>query len=61
MIPGLEAILTSLPEQDPWMQAAFVLSGDPRLNGATPLDELRRGSIDAVRRAAAGYGEHGAA
>ena len=43
------------------MRAAFFLSGDPRLNGATPLEELRRGNIEAVRRAASAYGEHGAA
>jgi biotin operon repressor len=60
-LPGLEAALSELTIRDPWMQAAFFLSGDPRLDGATPLDELRRGNVDAVRRAAGGYGEHGAA
>lgn len=61
VLPGLEAALTSLKVYDPWMRAAFFLSGDPRLNGATPLEELRRGNIEAVRRAASAYGEHGAA
>lgn len=61
VIPGLETVLASLSVHDPWMRAAFFLSGDPRLEGTTPLDELRRGNVDAVRRAAAGYGEHGAA
>ena len=60
VIPGLEETLTSLSIHDPWMRAAFFLSGDPRLGGATPLDELRRGKLEAVRRAARGYGEHGA-
>jgi hypothetical protein len=61
VILGLEAALTSLSIHDPWMRAAFFLSGDPRLDGATPLDELRRGNVEEVCRAARGYGEHGAA
>jgi putative AbiEi antitoxin of type IV toxin-antitoxin system len=60
-LAGLDEVLAALSVRDPWMQAAFFLSGDPRLDGATPLDELRRGNVDAVRRAAGGYGEHGAA
>lgn len=60
-LPGFEQILADLNVQDPWMQVAFFLSGDPRLNGATPLEELRRGNVEGVRRAARGYGEHGAA
>ena len=54
VIPGLEVALTSLSVHDPWMRAAFFLSGDPRLDGATPLEELRRGNVDAVQRAASG-------
>ena len=61
VLPGLEATLTSLNVHDPWMRAAFFLSGDPRLDGATPLEGLRRGNVEAVRRAASAYGEHGAA
>ena len=61
VISGLEEVLASLTVHDPWMRAAFFLSGDPRLGGATPLEELRRGNVDAVVRAAAGYGDHGAA
>jgi hypothetical protein len=61
ILPGLEETLAALTVRDPWVQAAFFVSGDPRLNGATPLDELRRGNVDAVQRAARGYGEHGAA
>ena len=61
VLPGLEAVLTSLSVHDPWMRSAFFLSGDPRLESERPLDELRRGNVEAVRRAAAGYGEHGAA
>jgi biotin operon repressor len=61
VLAGLEDVLAELSVRDPWMQAAFFVSGDPRLDGATPLDELRRGNIEAVQRAARGYGAHGAA
>src|SRR5262249_38223571 len=61
VLPGLEETLSALSVRDPWIQAAYFLSGGPRLNGARPLDELRRGHVDAVKRAANGYGEHGAA
>lgn len=61
VLPGLEAILAALRVGDPWMQAAFFLSGDPRLDGDTPLDQLRRGRLEAVVRAARGYGQHGGA
>lgn len=58
VLAGLEDVLVDLSVRDPWMQAAFFVSGDPRLGGATPLDELRRGNVEAVRRAARGYGTH---
>ncbi len=61
VLAGLAETLADLSVCDPWMQAAFFVSGDPRLGGATPLEELRRGNVEAVRRAARGYGEHGAA
>ncbi|MCC7103947.1 MAG: hypothetical protein IT307_02275 [Chloroflexi bacterium] len=58
-LPGLEQVLEAMTVRDPWMQAAFFLSGDPRLEGKTPLERLRRGDVDAVLLAARGYGEHG--
>ena len=61
ILPGLEATLADFTIQDPWMQAAFFVSTDPRLDGERPLDALRRGNVAAVRRAASAYGEHGAA
>jgi len=61
MLPGLEDVLSDLRKHDPWMQAHFFLSGDLRLNSETPLTELRRGHIEAVRRAARAYGEQCAA
>lgn len=47
--------------RSPWTRAAFFLSGNIYLNDASPLAELRRGNITAVRRAAQSYGDHGAA
>ena len=61
VLPGLDAVLAAMQVRDPWMQAAFFLSGDPRLAGDTPLSRLRRGDVDAVVLAARGYGQHGAA
>lgn len=61
ILPGLEAVLTDLGVEDGWMRVSFFLSPDPRLDGATPLEALRRGEVEAVRRAARGYGEHSAA
>ena len=60
-LTGFESALRELGVRDPWMKAAFFLSGDPRLDGASPLEVLRRGDPEAVLRAARGYGEHGAA
>ncbi len=61
ILPGLELVLDDMIVKDCWMQTAFFLSGDPRLHGATPLAELRRGRVEEVRHAARLYGEHGAA
>lgn len=61
LIPGLEEALEDLRNHDPWAKLWFFLSGDFRLEGATPLEELRRGNVEKVRAAASAYGEHGAA
>jgi len=57
LLPGLDIVLSHMSVRSPWMRAQFFLSGDLRLDGRTPLDVLRRGEIDAVRRAGAAYGE----
>lgn len=61
VVNGFERVLGQLLVRDPWMQAAFFLGGDPRLNGMTPLEALRTGRIEEACRAARGYGEHSAA
>ncbi len=61
ILEGLEPVLGAMTVLDPWGQAIFFLSGDPRLGGERPLDALRRGRVEEVQRAARGYGEHSAA
>lgn len=60
VLPGIEGALEALQVQNPWMRASFFLSGNLRLDGASPLAELRRGHREEVVLAAAAYGEHGA-
>ena len=60
VLPGLEQVLATLLAA-PWTQASWFLTGDTRLADARPLDALRRGDLRQVLRAAAGYGEQGAA
>lgn len=60
-LPGLDHVLGDLAGYDPWMQTIFMLGGNDRLDGETPLTRLRSGDLDGVRRAARTYGEQGAA
>lgn len=61
LLPGVREVLDAFTVDDPWMRVNFMLSGDARLNGQRPIDLLRAGLIDEVVRAAAAYGDHGAA
>lgn len=61
VLPGLERVLASLKDYDPWTQLMFLRTGDVRLDGATPLERLQAGDIDAVVWAAECYGTQGAA
>lgn len=54
VVSGLEEVLESFGVEEPWMRASFFL----RRNGR--LDVLREGEMEAVKRAARAYGEHGA-
>jgi hypothetical protein len=60
-LAGLEQVLNTLSSHDQWMQTAFFVSGNPRLNGRTPKEMLETGEIERVVNAASVYGEHGAA
>jgi hypothetical protein len=59
-ITGLEEVLAELKDLDPWMQMVFFTSPHERLEGKTPLNDLRKGLVNEVKTAAAGYGEQGA-
>lgn len=61
VLPGLSDVLDALNDFDPWMQVVFMLNGNDRLRGDTPLAALRRNELAAVLKAARAYGEHGAA
>jgi biotin operon repressor len=61
VLPGLERVLAALKDYDPWTQLMFLKTGEVRLDGATPLERLQAGDIDAVVWAAECYGTHGAA
>jgi hypothetical protein len=60
-LPGLEVVLDILAPHDQWMQTAFFVGKNPRLNDRTPVELLAAGEIDSVVNAASVYGEHGAA
>jgi hypothetical protein len=59
-LPGLRDILHALPTTDAWGKAIFLLGGEASLDGARPLDSLRRGELASVLAAARQYGEQGA-
>lgn len=61
LLPGIREVLDAFTLDDPWMRVNFMLTGDQRLGGKRPIDQLRKGKIDDVVTAAAAYGEHGAA
>ena len=61
VLPGMEEILALLADHPPFAKIRFFLSGNFRLDGERPLDRLRQGDIEPVRRAARTFGEHGAA
>jgi hypothetical protein len=57
LLPGLLDVMHARPDLGPWGQVLFFTSGDPYLDGRTPLDLLRRGEIEPVQRLAAAYDE----
>lgn len=61
VLPGLERVLAALKDNDPWTKLMFMKTGDVRLDGATPLERLQAGDIEAVEQAAESYGTHRAA
>lgn len=60
-VEGFEEVLAALAEHDAWMKVVFFLNHNQALGGQRPLDELRRGRVEPVLRAARLYLQHGAA
>jgi biotin operon repressor len=60
-IAHLTNLLDALRSHDAWMQLAFFINGNDRLNGRSPLELLRAGKLESVLHAARSYGEQGAA
>ncbi|UVF20469.1 hypothetical protein HPT29_004825 [Microvirga terrae] len=48
MVTGLSEALRSMPIRSPWMRLEWLLSGDPALGGAAPIEALRRGNVTEV-------------
>jgi hypothetical protein len=57
MITGLSEALRSMPIRSPWMRLEWLVSPDPALGDASPIEALRRGNVTAVITLA---GSHGA-
>lgn len=60
VIKDLEAVLAELKNYDPWMQIAFMLEPNLRLDGKTPLQELQSNNSEQVLSAIRVFGEQGA-
>ncbi len=60
VLHGLPEVLRQLRDHDPWTRAVFLLNPNGRLDGATPLQAIREGHSDRVRRIASTFGKHGA-
>lgn len=57
VLPGFELVLEALAEISPWGKLEFMLTGDLKLEGKTPLECLKAGQIDKVIEAAKTYGQ----
>jgi biotin operon repressor len=60
-VANLEKVLARLRSHDPWMQLTFFVNANDRLNGRSPLEQLRSGELEPILQAAESYGEQGAA
>ena len=60
-ITGMDEVTAALGERDHMTRLCFLLSGNDRLSGRRPIDELLTGNVSGVVAAAMMYCEHGAA
>jgi hypothetical protein len=58
-LPGLGQVLAAFAVEGAWTRLSVLLSPAPSLDGATPLDALRRGDVAGAVEAVSSYGEHG--
>lgn len=61
VLAGLERVLNALKDYDPWTKLMFMKTGDVRLAGVTPLEQLQAGASEEVVQAAESYGINRAA
>jgi len=59
VLPGLEEVLATLADFDPWMKLAFFLEANAATGRKTPLEALQRGKLKDALRAASLHGEQG--
>lgn len=57
-LPGLGKVLGAFRVDGPWTRLSVLFSAAAELGGATPLEALSRGNVEAAVSAVAGYGEH---
>jgi hypothetical protein len=58
-LPGLDLALAAFTVEGAWTRLGVLLSPAPALDGATPLDALRRGDVAGAVEAVSSYGDHG--
>lgn len=61
VVAGLAEVIASFSIATGWTRLNCLMTPDPRLGGRLPMDVLKSGDIEGVKRATAAYGEHGAA
>jgi hypothetical protein len=59
--PGLKEVLSEFAVTNPWTRLYVLISHDSALSGRSPIEALRDGDLEAVRRIVRGYGQQGAA
>jgi phosphoglycolate phosphatase-like HAD superfamily hydrolase len=57
VLPGLKETLRALETEGEWTPLLFLCSGDPALDGDTPLERLQKGDLESVIVAAQSYGK----
>lgn len=57
MLRGIEEIFDLLEDEDAWSKLVFFVRTNDAASSKRPLDLLRKGRLDAVKRAAGLYGE----